>query len=267
MEILSDRPPCWYGQSAEKRAKSLDFYWSSQKQSLIEICPSCYKKKYIDKIPENPFKQREKKAIYGYGSVAHVAVELALAGKRIPSDAQIAARAGAQHIDDIKTHVKLLKEKLKVLKLANAVSEAPVLCYLKHPEQDEALDIPLYGILDLSKLEISGKDRTMHIADVKSGAQKWARAKCVGHYQFKGYTYCGWAITGDIPTFDVISLIRSDHQKGKEAKVENQPVEFAMKDLVDFYETTKIAMLLHKQMVDGEWEEQPCARHFFCPYK
>jgi len=267
VKIQSSRPPCWYGESAEKRVKTLDFYWSSQRQSLIQNCPACYKKKYIDKVPENPFKTRDKKAIYGYGSVAHVAVELAMAGEDLPSEAEIAARAGAQHIDDVKTHVSLLKTKLDVLGLADANNETHFLCYIKHPEKDESLDIPLYGILDLSKLEILGKEKGMHIADTKSGAQKWGKSKCMKHYQFKGYAYAGWAITGKIPLFDVISLVRSDHKKGKEATVENQPIDFTMKDLIDFYELTDIAMRLHKQMLAGEWQEQPCTRDFFCPYK
>lgn len=267
METLSNRPPVWYGEKAKERADTLPFYWSSQKQNLIQNCPCCYKKKYIDKIPENPFKQQDKKAIYGYGSVAHSAVELALAGEELPSDAEIAAKAGVQYIDDVKAHVELLKKKLDVLDLADAKSEMPFLCYLKHPENDEMLEIPLYGILDLSKMIVKNKDISIRMADTKSGTAKWGRAKCQGHYQFKGYTYAGWAMTGKIPMFDVISLIKTDKKTGKGARVENQPVDFTMKDLVDFYEQTKLAHLLHKQMCDGNWEEQPCTRNFFCPYK
>lgn len=266
VKIASVRPPCWYGDSAEKRAKGLPFYWSASRQNLIEVCPNCYRRKYIYKEAEDPTKEREKKQIYGYGSVVHEAVEDVRAGKPMPTDVEIAARAGVQHIDDVKTHVELLLDKLNVLGLGSAMSEAHFLCHLKHPEKDESLDIPMYGIFDLSQLEISGADRTMRIADIKSGSQKWSRSKCMNHYQFKGYSYVGWAITGKIPMFDVISLIRSDHKNGKDAKVENQPVDFTMKDLVDFYESTDIAMRLHKQMVAGEWIEQPCVKHFFmCP--
>lgn len=268
VDILTSRPPVWYGQKAKERADQLPFYWSAQKQNLITNCPCCYKKKYVDKVPENPFKQRDKKSIYGYGSIAHAAVELALAGEELPSDAEIAAKAGAQYIDDVKTHVELLKKKLVVLGLADAKSEVPFLCYLKHPEKDESLDIPLYGILDLSKMDMkTNKEISIRMADTKSGTAKWGRGKCMGHYQFKGYSYAGWAMTGKIPMFDVISLIKPDKKKNKPALVENQPVDFTMKDLVDFYEQTEIAMLLHKQMVEGKWQETPCTRNFFCPYK
>lgn len=267
MEMLGKRPPCWYGESAKKRADSLPVYWSSQRQNLIENCPSCFKKKYIDKIPENPFKQRDKKLIYGYGSVAHAAVELALAGEALPSDAEIAAKAGVQYIDDVKTHVDLLKKKLVVLGLKDAKSEVPFLCYLKHPDKNDSLEIPLYGILDLSKMLYSKSKVTMRMADTKSGTAKWGRAKCMDHYQFKGYAYAGWAATGEIPLFDVISLIKPDKKSGKGARVENQPVDFKMSDLIDFYEQTKIAHLFYNQMVSGEWKDNGCTGHFFCPYK
>ncbi len=268
MEVLSDRPPCWYGDSAKKRADALPFYWSSQRQNLIKNCPCCFKKKYIDKVPENPFKQRDKKLIYGYGSIAHCAVELALAGEEIPSDVEIAAKAGIQYVDDVRIHVELLKKKLDVLGLTDARSEVPFLCYLQNPEdKEDKLEIPMYGIIDLSKMELSKKKVTIRMADTKSGTVKWGRAKCLSHYQFKAYSYAGWAMTGEIPMFDVISLVKPDKKKKTGPTVENQPIDFQMSDLIDFYEETKLGMLLCKQMMDGEWQQTGCTRNFFCPYK
>lgn len=268
MPTRTGRPPCWYGEKAKEKAYALPFYWSSQRQNLIENCPMCFKKKYIDKVPENPFKERDKKGIYGYGSVAHCAVELALAGQELPSDAEIAARAGVQYVDDVKIHVELLKEKLAVLGLQDARSEVPFLCHLQHPQDEkDSIDIPLYGVIDLSKMELAKKEITIRMADTKSGSVKWGRGKCMSHYQFKGYSYAGWAMTGAIPMFDVISLIKPDKKKGVGPTVENQPVDFTMNDLVDFYEQTKLGILLCKQMIEGGWQPQPCTRHFFCPYK
>ena len=224
--------------------------------------------KYIDKIPTNPFKARENKKIYGYGSVAHASVEIALGGGTLPSDIELAAKAGGmQHVDNLKKQVKDLQKKVKILGLGDAKSEVPFLCYLHHPEhKEDRLDVPMFGILDLSSVAFDGKNYIIKFADLKSGAAKWGLAKCLRHYQFREYAYAGWALGGVIPRFDTISLVREDRKNEKDACVRNQPVDFKMNHLIQFYEETKEDMRLLQDIRDGNMPMPSGKVQFFCPY-
>jgi len=264
--LLTEKIPTWYGTPAKKKSEELPFYWSATRHNMLKSCPSCFYRKYIKKEQEDPFK--DKKHIYGYGELVHYVIELAIKGEDLPEEAEIAARAGLEYIDQIETHVRLLKEKLDTLGLRDGSPEKEFLTWIRHPENpNEFLDIPLYGIIDLSKILSNDglKGQKMRIADFKSGTTKWTKSKCMNSYQFKGYCYFGWAVTGEIPMIDVISLIKKNGNK--DATVSNQPVEFTMKDLVGFYEDTKRGMSICKDMMEGKYNLPSCSNNFFCPYR
>lgn len=262
---LTDRPPCWYGAPAEKKAKTLPIYWSSQRQRLINNCPYCFYLKYIKKLPENPFEAREKKSRYGYGSVAHLAVEAALTGKRAPDFADIAADAGIQHIETLEYHIKMLRPKLKALNYGDASSEKALLCQIWNPENpDEQLPLYLYGFLDLSKIMSVKGEKNMMMADVKSGAAPWSINKCRSDYQFRGYAYFGWAFTGKIPQFDVFSLVKPNGKKG--ADVRSTPVDFTFAEICQWYRETKESWETVQRIQKGEFPQPKGVPHFFCEY-